>query len=166
MNTKAKSLKVQVGGNHYKDMAIQPIEFTMKNKLGFLEGNIIKYVSRHLSKNGKQDLEKAKHYIELALDHYYPEKELKKKVTPKKKPVAAFMKTFTPSSDLAVIVGSRPLRRTEVMQKMWAYIKLNKLQDVKNLRLINADEKLLKVFKNRKQVTMFEMAKLVSDQLK
>jgi hypothetical protein len=68
---KENPLDKQVGGNHYKDLKIQPIEFTLANKLGFCEGNIIKYVTRHKAKNGKQDLEKAKHYIELLIESEY-----------------------------------------------------------------------------------------------
>lgn len=66
-------LAVQVGGGHYKDMKIQPVEFIHANSLPFLEGNVIKYVCRHRSKNGKQDLLKAKHYIDLILSLEYPE---------------------------------------------------------------------------------------------
>lgn len=69
---KGNSLDVQVGGQHYKQFPIQPIEFTVKNGLGFCEGNIIKYVARHKHKNGKQDLLKAKHYIDLLIDLEYP----------------------------------------------------------------------------------------------
>lgn len=61
----------QVGGQHYKDMAIQPTEFIMANKIDYLAGNVIKYVCRHDKKNGKEDLEKAKHYIDLMIEHYY-----------------------------------------------------------------------------------------------
>lgn len=61
----------QIGGSHYKDMAIQPSEFIARNNLGWYEGNVIKYVCRHQSKNGLQDLQKALHYIELAIQHYY-----------------------------------------------------------------------------------------------
>jgi upstream activation factor subunit UAF30 len=81
------------------------------------------------------------------------------------KPNAAFMKPLTPSSDLAEIVGSEPLPRTEVVKKLWVYIKKNKLQDEKNKRNINADEKLKKVFAGKKMVSMFEMTKLVSKHL-
>lgn len=63
--------KKQVGGSHYKDFAIQPAEFAHKNKLGFLEGNVIKYTCRHAAKNGKQDLEKALHYLELLMEWEY-----------------------------------------------------------------------------------------------
>ncbi len=67
------ALKEQVGGNHYKDMQIQPIEFITKNGLGFCEGNVIKYVCRYKHKNGKEDLLKAKHYIDLLIELEYGE---------------------------------------------------------------------------------------------
>jgi len=63
-----KSYKKQVGGNHYKKYKIQPVEFIIKNNIGFCEGNIIKYVLRFKDKNGIADLEKAKHYIELLIE--------------------------------------------------------------------------------------------------
>jgi hypothetical protein len=63
-----KSFKKQVGGNHYKKYKIQPVEFIIKNNIGFVEGNIIKYVLRFKEKGGVQDLLKAKHYIELLID--------------------------------------------------------------------------------------------------
>ena len=63
-----KSYKKQVGGNHYKKYKIQPVEFIVKNNIGFCEGNIIKYILRFKEKGGVQDLEKAKHYIELLID--------------------------------------------------------------------------------------------------
>jgi len=59
---------IQIGGDHYKDMAIQPVEFILANHLGYCEGNVVKYVCRWQQKNGKQDLEKARHYIDLLLD--------------------------------------------------------------------------------------------------
>lgn len=62
---------VQVGGDHYKKHMIQPIEFIMANKLDYCQGNAIKYIVRHHDKNGREDLEKAKHYIDLMIDHYY-----------------------------------------------------------------------------------------------
>lgn len=68
---KTKALDQQIGGNHYKDFVIQPVEFIHKNGIGFLEGNVIKYVARHHQKNGKDDLLKAKHYIELLLELEY-----------------------------------------------------------------------------------------------
>jgi upstream activation factor subunit UAF30 len=84
----------------------------------------------------------------------------------KRKPSAAFMKPMTPSDTLAEIVGSKPLPRTEVTSKVWAYIKKNKLQDEKNKRNINADDKLKAVFGGKKTVNMFEMTKLISKHLK
>ncbi len=76
-----------------------------------------------------------------------------------------FMKPLTPDADLAAIVGANPLPRTEVVKKMWDYIKKNDLQDKKNKRNINADDKLRKIF-GKDQVTMFEMTGLVSKHLK
>jgi hypothetical protein len=63
-----KSLKKQIGGNHYKKYKIQPIEFILKNNIGFCEANIIKYILRFKEKGGAEDLLKAKHYIELLID--------------------------------------------------------------------------------------------------
>lgn len=79
---------------------------------------------------------------------------------------SAFMKPVQPDAALAEVVGSKPIPRTEVVKKLWVYIKKNALQDKKNKRNINADEKLLKVFGGKKQVNMFEMTKLVSKHLK
>lgn len=79
---------------------------------------------------------------------------------------SAFMKPLQPDTALAAIVGSKPLPRTEVVKSLWAYIKKNDLQDPKNKRNINADEKLKPVFGGKKQVNMFEMTKLVSVHLK
>ena len=62
------ALDVQVDGDHYKDMAIQPAEFIYANNIGYMEGNVIKYVSRWKKKNGLKDLEKAKHYVELLIE--------------------------------------------------------------------------------------------------
>ena len=93
-------------------------------------------------------------------------KKAAKKSGAKRKPNAAFMKAMTPSVTLAAVVGSMPLPRTEVTKKIWDYIKKNKLQDMINRRLINADEKLRQVFGGKKQVSMFEMTKLVSNHLK
>ena len=89
-----------------------------------------------------------------------------KKSGAKRKPNAAFMKPMTPSGTLASVVGSMPLPRTEVTKKIWDYIKKNKLQDAVNKRLINADEKLRQIFGGKRQVSMFEMTKLVSSHLK
>ncbi len=94
----------------------------------------------------------------------------KKAAAPKKKsarkPNPAFMKPLMPSKELAEIVGAAALPRTEVMKKVWGYIKKNNLQDAKNRRNINADDKLKAVFGGKKSVSMFEMTKLVSNHLK
>lgn len=66
--------QTQVGGSHYKDMKIQPVDYIHANGLGFIEGCVVKYVSRHKSKNGRQDLEKAKHFLELLIEREYPDK--------------------------------------------------------------------------------------------
>ena len=84
----------------------------------------------------------------------------------KRKPNAAFMKPMTPSSTLAAVVGSTAIPRTEVTSKLWGYIKKNNLQDKVNRRMINADDKLREVFGGKKQVSMFEMTKLVAKHLK
>ncbi|MGF2412242.1 SWIB/MDM2 domain-containing protein [Ferruginibacter sp.] len=93
-----------------------------------------------------------------------PKKVAKKKSA--RKPSAAFMKPLTPSAELAAVVGSKGLPRTEVVKKIWVYIKANKLQDSKNKRMINADAKLKPIFGGKAQVSMFDMAKLLSNHLK
>jgi|SRR6476620_5225081 len=93
----------------------------------------------------------------------------KKTATAKKstrKPNAAFMKPVTPSPALAEVIGSKPVPRTEVTKKLWAYIKKNGLQDAKNRRMIKADAALKPVFAGKAQVNMFEMTKLVGKHLK
>ena len=88
----------------------------------------------------------------------------KKAPAKKRTPNAAFMKAMTPSAALAAVIGAKPMPRTEVTKKIWAYIKANKLQDSVNKRNINADAKLKEIFK-KSQVSMFEMTKLVSAHL-
>jgi len=82
-----------------------------------------------------------------------------------RKPNAAFMKPMTPSAALAKIVGDKPLPRTEVVKKLWQYVKRKDLQDKKERRNINADDLLREVFGGKKTVSMFEMTKLVNDNL-
>ena len=91
-----------------------------------------------------------------------------RKAAPKKKrtPNAAFMRPVQPDDVLGAVVGSTPIPRTEVTKKLWAYIRKNGLQDPKERRMINADDKLSKVFGGKKQVSMFEMTKLVSKHIK
>ena len=88
-----------------------------------------------------------------------------KKSGAKRKPSAAFMKPMNLSEKLAVVLGSKPLPRTEVTKKLWAYIKKNDLQDKKNRRNINADAALKPVFGGKATVNMFEMTKLVNKHL-
>jgi upstream activation factor subunit UAF30 len=87
-----------------------------------------------------------------------------KKPAAKRAPNPAFMKALTPSAALAAVVGSKPLPRTEVVKKMWDYIKKNKLQDSVNKRVINADAKLKEVF-GKAKTDMFEMQKLIAKHL-
>ena len=89
-----------------------------------------------------------------------------KKAASKRKPNAAFMKPVQPSAALSEVVGSKPIPRTEVTKKLWAYIKKNGLQDKKNKRMIKADDTLKPVFGGKATVNMFEMTKLVSKHLK
>jgi upstream activation factor subunit UAF30 len=91
-------------------------------------------------------------------------KTAKKKTA--RKANAAFMKPVTPSPQLAEVVGSKPIPRTEVTKKLWAYIKKNGLQDAKNKRMIKADATLKAVFGGKASVNMFEMTKLVGKHLK
>jgi upstream activation factor subunit UAF30 len=90
----------------------------------------------------------------------------KKRSGAKRKPNPAFMKPMMPSSSLAAVVGSSPMPRTEVTKKLWVYIKRNGLQDSVNRRMINADDNLRQVFGGRRQVSMFEMTKLVNAHLR
>ena len=104
-----------------------------------------------------------------------PKKAAKKKAAPKKKaakkksarkPNAAFMAPLTSSAALADVIGSKPMPRTEMIKKIWDYIKKNKLQDSKNRRMINADSKLKVLFAGKSQVSMFDLAKIVSNNVK
>lgn len=106
-----------------------------------------------------------------------PKKAAPKKAAPKKaakkaakksarKPNAAFMAPLTPSAALGDVIGSKPLPRTEVIKKIWEYIRKNKLQDSTNKRMINADDKLKTLFGGKSQISMFDLAKIVSNHLK
>jgi chromatin remodeling complex protein RSC6 len=94
-----------------------------------------------------------------------PAKKATKK-TSARKPNAAFMKAMQPDAELSAVVGNKPMPRTEVTKKLWAYIKKNDLQDAKERRMINADENLKPIFNGKKQVSMFDMTKLVNKHLK
>ncbi|MFT3678848.1 MAG: SWIB/MDM2 domain-containing protein [Ferruginibacter sp.] len=88
------------------------------------------------------------------------------KKKPARKPNAAFMAALTPSAALADVIGNKALPRTEIIKKIWDYIKKNKLQDSKNKRMINADAKLKTLFGGKGQVSMFDLAKIVSGNVK
>ena len=90
----------------------------------------------------------------------------KKAASKKRAPNPAFMKPMQPSDKLGMVVGNNPMPRSEITKKVWAYIKKQGLQDSKNRRMINADDKLGPVFGGKKQVSMFEMTKLVNKHLK
>ncbi len=92
-----------------------------------------------------------------------PKKAAKAKT--KRKPNAAFMAALTPSAALAAVIGSKPLPRTEIIKSIWDYIKKHKLQDKVNRRMINGDDKLKTLF-GKPQVSMFELAKIVSKHVK
>ena len=92
-------------------------------------------------------------------------KAAKKSSGKKRTPSAAFMKPMQPDSSLSAVVGSSAMPRTEVTKKLWAYIKRNSLQDSRNRRMINADDKLRPVFNGKSQVSMFEMTMLVNKHL-
>lgn len=106
-------------------------------------------------KGGKKAAKKAKK----------PAKKAAKKKSGRK-PNAAFMKPVTPNEKLAAVVGGSAMPRTEITKKLWAYIKRNGLQDKKNRRMINADDKLKAVFGGKGQVNMFQMTALVSKNIK
>ena len=84
---------------------------------------------------------------------------------PEAHPIAAFLKPVQPDDSLAAIVGSTPLPRTELTKKLWEYIREHKLQDPKEKRNINADDKLKAIFNGKQKVSMFEMTKLVNEHL-
>ena len=98
-----------------------------------------------------------------------PKKKVAKKAAPKKKsarkPNAAFMAALNPSTTLAEVIGNKPMPRTEIVKKIWDYIKKNNLQDKKNRRMINADGKLRPLF-GRDQISMFDLAKVISKNVK
>jgi len=83
-----------------------------------------------------------------------------------KEPNAGLMKPLTVSADLGKVIGNEPTPRTQIIKKIWDYIKANDLQDKENRRMINADDKLKVVFGGKKQISMFELAKIVNNHVK
>lgn len=107
----------------------------------------------------------AKKAVKKAAKKAAPKKKAAKKKSARK-PNAAFMAALTPSVTLAAVVGNKPLPRTQIIKKIWDYIKKNGLQDKANKRMINADDKLKAVFGGKGQVSMFDLAKIVSQHVK
>jgi chromatin remodeling complex protein RSC6 len=125
-----------------------------------------------MAKTAKKSVKKAaKKAPKKAAKKAAPKKAVKKaaKKAPKKKsarkPNAAFMAPLQPSAQLGEVVGAKPLPRTEIVKKIWEYIRKNKLQDSKNRRMINADAKLKPIF-GKDQISMFELAKVVNKHVK
>ena len=121
-----------------------------------------KKAARKAKRTKKRAVRKAVRKVKKAVRKV---KRAAKKSGKKRTPSAAFMKPVQPSNTLAAVIGSSAMPRTEVTKKLWQYIKRNSLQDSKNRRMINADDKLRAVFGGRSQVNMFEMTKLVSRHL-
>lgn len=92
-------------------------------------------------------------------------KAKKRRTGAKRAPNPAFMKPMSPSSELAAVVGSSPMPRTEVTKRLWSYIKRRGLQDDKNRRMINADDNLRPIFGGKRQVSMFDMTRMVNQHL-
>jgi len=130
---------------------------------------VVKKVAKKPAKKkvAKKKVAKKK-VVKKAAKKKVAKKAPKKAKAPRKprKPNPAFMKPMTPSAALAAIVGAAPQPRTEITKRLWTYIKARKLQDAVNRRMINADAALFAVFGGRRQVSMFEMTKLVSGHLK
>ncbi len=129
-----------------------------------------KKVKKAAKKAAKKPAKKAaKKVAKKAPKKKAAKKAPKKKAAKKKsarKPNAAFMAPLTPSPALADVIGNKGLPRTEIIKKIWDYIKKNKLQDQKNKRMINADAKLKTLFGGKSQISMFDLAKVVSKNVK
>ncbi|MGP8201695.1 MAG: SWIB/MDM2 domain-containing protein [Limisphaerales bacterium] len=123
---------------------------------------------RDLHRLLEQNESPGKLYVALSLiiRHFNPMAKTSKAAKKKRTPNAAFMKPVTPDQKLALVIGEKPLPRTELTKKLWAYIRKNGLQDKKVRTQINADENLKAVFNGKKSVSMFEMTKLVSGHVK
>jgi len=129
-----------------------------------------KKAKKAAKKAAKKPAKKAAKKVAKKVAKKAAKKAAPKKAAPKKKsarkPNAAFMAALTPSATLAEVIGSKPVPRTEVIKQIWNYIKKNGLQDSKNRRMINADAKLLPLFDGKNQISMFELAKVVSKHVK
>ncbi len=123
-----------------------------------------KTAKKAAKKAAKKVVKKAAKKVAKKVVKKAAKKAVAKKV--KRKPNAAFMAPLTLSPALSEVVGNKPLPRTEIIKKIWEYIKKNKLQDAKNRRMINADAKLKVVFGGKGQISMFELAKVINKHVK
>lgn len=121
-----------------------------------------------MAKATKKAAEKAANKTETTVPQKAASKNAKKASGEKsaRKPNAGLMAPLTVSPELAEVVGSEPVPRTQIIKKIWDYIKQNDLQDKENRRMINADEKLKTVFDGKDQISMFELAKIVNNHVK
>jgi chromatin remodeling complex protein RSC6 len=125
-------------------------------------------MAKKVKKAVKKAIKKAAKKAPKKVAKKAPKKAVKKAPAKKsaRKPNAAFMVPLTPSAALAEVIGSKALPRTEIIRSIWVYIKKNKLQDSTNKRMINADAKLKTLFDGKSQVSMFDLAKVVSKNVK
>jgi len=128
---------------------------------------VVKKAAKKVVKKAAKKVAKkaAKKVAKKAAKKPAKKKVAKKKSATKRKPNPQFMKPMNVSADLGKVVGNKPMPRTEVTKQLWAYIKKNKLQDSANKRMINADDNLRVIFGGKRQVSMFEMTKLVNKHL-
>ena len=126
-----------------------------------------KTAKKSAKKSAKKPVKKAaKKPAKKAAARKPAKKAAPKKAKTKRKPNAAFMAPLNVSPALGEVVGNKPLPRTQIIKKIWDYIKKNGLQDSKNRRMINADEKLKPIFGAKSQISMFELAKVVNNHVK
>jgi upstream activation factor subunit UAF30 len=123
-------------------------------------------MAKSAKKGAKKSVKKAAKKAVKAVKKAVKKVAKKAKKKSNRKPNAAFMAPLMPSAALGEVVGAKALPRTEIIKKIWDYIKKNGLQDKKNRRMINADAKLKTVFGGKGQVSMFELAKIVSKHVK
>jgi upstream activation factor subunit UAF30 len=137
-----------------------------RHSIGKIE-HPLKSNSKNMATKKKAKKKAAKRPAKKAVKKAAKRKPAKKAAKKKsaRKPNPAFMRPLSPSPALAAVVGNKSIPRTEVVKKMWVYIKANKLQDKTNRRMINADDKLKAVFGGKSQVSMFDMAKHIGKHL-
>ena len=123
-------------------------------------------MAKKVKKAAKKAPKKAAKKVAKKAPKKAAKKAAPKKAKTKRKPNAAFMAPLNVSPALGDVIGGKPLPRTEIIKKIWDYIKKNKLQDSKNRRMINADAKLKVLFVGKSQVSMFDLAKVVSKNVK